>query len=222
MLSNQSIHDNLFHLKYNPALGGNSLLWVDLLSTSFVRVCVNMKKISIINQPNMFILVDDEDYDRLNSHRWRLNKRKHTTYAMRIVPKSEQRSLNHPTGIYCHRETMGVIMDKSVLVDHKDGDGLNNQKSNLRICSGHENQGNRKKVAIFSSKYKGVFWNKRKLMWHSVIKIGKNKKQLGYYINEDEAAFAYNNEAKVYFGEFARLNEIQTIEKPLNKLLYNA
>ncbi len=181
-----------------------------------------MKKISITNQPNLFILVDDEDYDRLNSHNWRLNKRTHTKYVMRQVSKNDQKSLNHPTGIYCHREVMGVIMDKSVLVDHKDGDGLNNQKANLRICNGHQNQGNRKKVAICSSKYKGVFWNKRYFMWQSVIKIGGKKKPLGLYINEDEAALAYNKEAKIFFGEFARLNEITIIEKPLNKLLYNA
>jgi hypothetical protein len=168
-----------------------------------------MKKINIINQPSIFIEVDDEDFDRLNAFRWRLCKRPATNYAMRIVPKKEQRLLSHPTGIYLHREAMGVILQKDLLIDHIDGNGLNNQKSNLRICKPNENQGNRRKISKCSSIYKGVFFNNRYQFWQAHIKKDGKRIYIGKFSNEVDAAIAYNEQAKIVFGEFANINTIK-------------
>lgn len=133
-------------------------------------------------------LVDDEDFDKLNQYKWCFDGQ----YA--------QRKVGNKT-IRMHR----VILD-SPQVDHIDGDGLNNQRSNLRVCTHTQNQMNRAKHKIMSSKYKGVSWNKPTEKWRARIETNQGSLYLGLFEVEEEAARAYDEAAKENFGEFARLN----------------
>ena len=83
-----------------------------------------------------------------------------------------------------------------MVTDHIDGNPLNNQRDNLRICSSRENnQNHRHKSATrnYSSKYPGVYWHKRAEKWMAYIKINKKRKHLGLFLIEEEAAKAYQN-----------------------------
>lgn len=101
------------------------------------------------------------------------------------------------------------LQDADKMIDHIDGNRANNLLSNLRVCSGSQNQGNRKKQKTkTTSKHKGVYYSNRDKRWLSRIAINKKKIHLGCFKTEDEAGIAYNNKAKELFGEFARLNVI--------------
>jgi len=104
-----------------------------------------------------------------------------------------------------HRQIL-KIKDK-LFVDHINGDGLDNRKSNLRAATALENSWNMKKVRIkTSSRYKGVIWNKQVKKWSVQMNVYRKSMFLGYFDNEVEAAKTYDEAAKKYFGEFAMLN----------------
>lgn len=93
-------------------------------------------------------------------------------------------------------------------VDHRDGNGLNNKKENLRKCSRSQNLQNQTRLPnpLKSSAYKGVYWDED--AWRAQIRVNKQKICLGYFTDEQTAALAYNEAANKYFGEFARPNLI--------------
>ncbi len=95
---------------------------------------------------------------------------------------------------------------KGLLVDHIDGNGLNNRKSNLRLCTFAQNAHNSRPRRNSSSRYKGVCWHKVKKKWTVSIYKGGKRTYLGYYDDEIEAALAYDRKATELFGEFAYLN----------------
>lgn len=91
-------------------------------------------------------------------------------------------------------------------VDHKDHNGLNNQKSNLRICNASQNGANRLKNKNASSKYFGVCYSKKSKRWNAFLQTHKRGTNLGYFDNEEEAAMHRDKIAKERYGEFAILN----------------
>jgi len=143
-----------------------------------------------------FALVDDADYDALAAVKWCANTQPHTTYAVR---GSEGRT------VQMHR--LITAAPKGVQVDHINGDGLDNRRDNLRLCTHAENQRNQR-VQAHSSKYKGVSWDTRDGKWRSQITIDGRKKNLGYFTDEIAAGRAYDEAAVKAFGEFARENEL--------------
>lgn len=158
-----------------------------------------MKKVLLANNKG-FVLVDNEDYEQLNSLKWHrhINKAgncyaKHTKYLSHKYPPYNEH-------IFMHRLIMGATADQEI--DHEDRNGLNNQKNNLRICSRTQNAANSRKRKGCGSIYKGVYFNKRLEKWHVRVK----GKHIGYYRSEVKAAQAYDEEAVVAFGDFARLN----------------
>lgn len=149
-------------------------------------------------------LVDDEDFEYLNQFKWYANKSytTETYYAERTAIISGKK-----INIRMHRVILGIKNGK-IRVDHKDRNGLNNQKENIRTCNASENGGNRKASKNSTSKYLGVSWDKNRQKWRSTIM--KNRKQipLGRFDSEIDAAIAYNLEAVRVHGEFANLNLI--------------
>jgi hypothetical protein len=140
----------------------------------------------------LYAMVDDEDYEMLAGHRWRLDRGNHPDYA----------KTGRERVVRMHAMIMGIPR-----ADHINGDGLNNQRSNLRAAAPRQQQMNRRKQAArCSSRFKGVFWYKRSGRWQANIRLDGKQYHLGYFTDEVEAARAYDAAAAVMFGEFARLN----------------
>jgi hypothetical protein len=97
---------------------------------------------------------------------------------------------------------------KEYVIDHIDGDALNNQKKNLRICTHAENMRNSQIPINNTSGYKGVSYNKRYKKWEAHISFNNKLLNLGSFNDPVDAARAYNAAALKYHGEFAKLNKI--------------
>lgn len=160
-----------------------------------------MKKIELTR--GHFALVDDDDYDVLKDYQWHVVPSRKTFYASRTGIKrfGEKATVN------MHRQILR-LEDKNIQADHIDGNGLNNQKYNLRVCNHRQNQHNSLKRDGCSSKYKGVSWNKNANKWKVSFGPSENRSCIGYYDSEVEAALVYNCVASFAYGEYAKLNEI--------------
>ena len=143
-----------------------------------------------------FATVDDEWFDYLSQWKWHINA---YGYAVRKEgPRLRQRT------ILMHRVIMAA--PKGLQVDHKDNNPLNNQLANLRLATNAENNRNKPARPGGSSQYKGVSWEPRTRMWVAQIAVNGRKTQLGRFFSEVNAAKAYDEAARQYFGEFAVLN----------------
>jgi len=106
--------------------------------------------------------------------------------------------------LFAHRIIMSP-RDKEI-VDHIDGNGLNNKRSNLRICTHAENMRNRKIASHNKSGYKGVYKDNKKNRWRAEICFNKKRYRLGSFGSAISAALAYDKAAISLHGEFARTN----------------
>jgi len=158
-----------------------------------------MKQIPL--SQGLFALVDDEDFEYLNQFKWHARKSRDTFYASRNLRISK----NNRKTIQMHRVVLETTNPK-IQIDHKDGNGLNNQKNNLRLATSTQNTRNSKPNKNTSSKYKGVSYRKDAKKWRSIINFNKKVIRLGCFTDEIEAAKAYDEKAKELFGEFAWLN----------------
>ncbi len=155
-----------------------------------------MKQIELTK--GQFALVDDEDFEKLNSINWIAIKPRNKFYAV------HNNSKNHKT--YMHRMILDVT-SKGQYVDHIDGNGINNQRYNLRICSNAQNLMNRGLNKNNSSGFKGVYFSNSKNCWVAQIKVNR-KKITRLAKTATEAAKKYNDLAVQFFGEFAVLNNV--------------
>lgn len=147
--------------------------------------------------------VDYEDALWLSQWKWYSSKR---GYARRTANGTADTAstLMHRVILEFHGyDLMG--MD----VDHINGNPLDNRKSNLRIVSHQENCFNRKLSRNNSTGHKGVSVYRPNGKFKASIKVNYQQKHLGYFDTAEEAAIAYNKAAVQYFGECARLNEVQ-------------
>ena len=134
-------------------------------------------------------LVDDADYAELSQFKWHAHQnRKGKWYAQRKMGHRHVRIHEFLTGVMC---------------DHKDLDGLNNQRSNLRPCTHSQNMANQGVRATNKSGYKGVFWNPQRGRWRANFRGG----YLGSFLSSKDAAAAYDEAAVRHFGEFALTNK---------------
>ncbi len=148
-----------------------------------------------------FALVDDDMYEDLIRFKWQCTIRKYAATRIRINGKRVYLSM--------HRYVMGLKPYDPLQIDHRDRNGLNNQRSNLRISTQSQNNMNKCKAKKEkSSKFKGVTLNKEDKQWTAYIVKNKKQQHLGYFNTEIEAALAYNKKAQKLFGEFACLNKI--------------
>ncbi len=157
----------------------------------------------IILTNKSFVTIDDDDVDKILIYKWRRQKGLRTDYAAKTIYLGDKKWKT----ILMHRFILGIT-DPNIIIDHIDGNGLNNQKTNLRICTRGENSSNRASKQNGSSKYLGVCAIKRERIWQAHIRKNHQIYYLGRFINEKDAAIAYNNAALKLHGEFARLNVI--------------
>jgi hypothetical protein len=159
-----------------------------------------MKKIKLVNQER-YVLVDDADFDFLNQFQWYLSVGR---YAVTFVNG--------------HIEKMHRLLLKSpenITIDHIDRNGLNNQRSNLRLATQTQNNANSRKRGGCSSKYKGVYRNNKLGCWAVQITYKGKWHHLGVFSSEEEAARQYNKKARKLFGEYAKLNIIEDYRVPI-------
>lgn len=107
--------------------------------------------------------------------------------------------------IYLHRFIVGID-DPSVHVDHINGNALDNRRENLRLATQAENSRNRRPVAGSSSSFLGVTWHKNLGKWQASLKTENKSHYLGVFEDEEDAARAYDEAARKFFGDFAHLN----------------
>lgn len=142
-------------------------------------------------------LIDAEDFDRVNKFKWQAQvRRSGGWYARRQISRKPSNS------VYLHQ----FIMPGIGRLDHRDGDGLNNQKKNLRPATASQNTINSSKLPGCTSKFKGVHWSKKACCWMARIGIHRQRIYLGIFESEEAAARAYDLAAVRLHGEFARLN----------------
>jgi hypothetical protein len=150
-----------------------------------------MKKILVGN--NNFALVDDSDYDRLREHKWSLSP---TGYAMTTIGGRVS---------YMHRLLLDV--PKNLECDHRNGNHLDNQRANIRICTHGQNMAARRMHHDNKSGFKGVTFEARsRNKWHAQICKDKEIIRIGNYATPEEAARAYDRIARAIHGEFATVN----------------
>jgi hypothetical protein len=141
-------------------------------------------------------VVDDSDYPNLSKFKWSFSP----CTALRRISRTNKM-------IKMHIQIMGK--KKGCVIDHIDGDPLNNQRANLRFCFQRENTCNRRKSRNNKSGFKGVVFigkTPRKNPWKAEITKNGKTKHIGVYLTAEDAAKAYDETAKKLHGAFAKLN----------------
>lgn len=144
----------------------------------------------------LYAFVDSEDFEKVSKYRWIIQK---NGWGQIYAYSHKEKTLMHR-----------LIMECPEMIDHANGNGLDNRKSNLRICDKRLNMANSKKRSdAKTSTYKGVSKHTdhhREKPW--VVRV--SRKRIGTYKTEEEAARAYNKAARSAFGQYAKLNTIST------------
>lgn len=143
-----------------------------------------------------YALVDNRYYEELNKVNWHLQNGR---YAGRIEKIDGKQKV-----VLMHAFLLKT--PKGMQTDHIDGNGLNNQQKNLRICTASQNQMNTGKRKTNTSGFKGVSWDKRNKKWRANIKINGKKIHLGCFDDKLFAYAAYCEACIKYHGEFANLD----------------
>jgi len=140
-------------------------------------------------------IVDDEDYEWLNQWKWCAGGR---------APYTAQRRAGKFRVLLMHRMVMSCPAGK--VVDHINGNSLDNRKANLRICRQGENARNAAKRSHNKSGFKGVWWHPQSQMWRAVVRVNGKNNHIGLFKGKEDAARAYDQAAVKLHGEFARTN----------------
>lgn len=150
---------------------------------------------------NYYLIIDEKDFNLVSKHKWRADDRhkKCTVYAITDLHINKKR-----TTISVHRLIMKPLKTKQV--DHVNGNGLDNRRCNLRVCTHSQNQMNKRPKLNSEHKFKGIFWIQKISKWKSSIYVNGKGLHLGLFSSEIKAAKAYDKSAKKHFKEFAKLN----------------
>lgn len=159
-----------------------------------------MIKVPLANTTHV-ALIDDEDWPLVQQYKWHIaymngNMYAHTEFS---IANGQTRKV-----VSLHRLIMGI--DSVLGVDHKDHNGLNCVRSNMRFATVQQNAANSRIRSDNRSTYKGVCRDNKRRKWRASIQVNGMHKHLGYFDNVLDAASAYDEAAKEVFGEFAYRN----------------
>jgi hypothetical protein len=146
-------------------------------------------------------IVDDEDFSALSQFKWHLRQSrvggtKYAEHSYRLNGRKDNFSMHQLVMLFPEKD-----------IDHINGNGLDNRKENLRLCSNSQNHMNIPKMrGNFSSKYKGV--SRRGKKWRATIRKNGQHKEIGLFTTELDAAKAYDCAAIDLFGAFASVNGV--------------
>lgn len=142
-------------------------------------------------------IVDEADAGRVLSHKWHAQLNGRTVYAVRKVTRTDGKQ----TALLLHSFLTGYER-----TDHRNGNGLDNRRSNLREATASENNQNARQRSDNTSGFKGVHRDKRRSKWRAQINFNGSAHRLGYFLTAEEAAHAYDAAAREFHGEYAALN----------------
>lgn len=162
-----------------------------------------MSYVEVPLSQGMVALVDPGDAEMVSQYRWFARDRFGTWYA--------QRNTRRPDGVRT-TDTMHRLLTGWDRTDHINGNGLDNRRSNLRPSSASTNAWNSRSRGG-TSRYKGVSWYPKTRRWVARIRVHGSKQYLGYFLDESEAARAYDAAARHHFGQFAAVNFPQPGER---------
>lgn len=170
-----------------------------------------MKRIALFGKygAGKLALVDDDLYDHLLQWRWHANER---GYPYRSVSTGNGRSRMH----FMHWDVL--TPPPGMIVDHLDRDPLNNQRSNLRVCTHSQNSMNVATRRTNKAGLKGVYPNSSG-KWRATVYVKGSRYELGTFETKHEAALSYNEAARKYHGEFAFINSIPPQYTPEHKAM---
>jgi hypothetical protein len=153
-----------------------------------------------------FALVDADRFDELNAFVWsRAGRDGMHAVRRKMVAESARDDEGPMETVFLHHAVLGV--PSHVHIDHKDGNGLDCRKQNLRLADNSLNHANIGKMrGVYTSRYKGVYRDNRRKRWAAQIRIREYRTTIGRYETECEAAVAYDAAALFHFGEFAKTN----------------
>lgn len=148
-------------------------------------------------------VIDFEDFEKVRGTKWHAARRARRWYAMRRGPRSP--ICKSGPMFLLHRVLTGA--PAGLEVDHEDGDGLNNRRFNLRVCTvGQNRRAFRRKVVGATSRFRGVSHRQDTHAWTARLNTGEKCFNLGCFTLQEDAARAYDKKAQELFGEFAQLN----------------
>ena len=186
-------------------------LWLDValagpvLLYRLLRYGYTFRRIPLTR--GLYAIVDAQDYHRLRQRKWQVQTGTCTYYATSTVfIKGKRRR------IWMHRCLLNPPQGK--VIDHINGNGLDNRRANLRVCTYAQNCCNRRLPATAASIYRGVTKSRTPdRPWLASIYVNYKKIKIGTYLSEIEAAKAYDRTARRYRGAFARANFPDECEK---------
>ena len=153
---------------------------------------------------NAVAIIDNEDHALVAAYTWRLKREpgQRVQYAQTHCPTSS--GSRRQRTVLMHRLVLGA--QPGQLVDHINGDGLDNRRVNLRLCAATDNARHRVKPRGYSNPYKGITLHRPSGKWQASIKVCGRSIYLGLFDDPVHAARAYDSAALNYFGEYALLN----------------
>lgn len=159
-----------------------------IIKSSYAEIILKDKKLNKVGTT----LIDIDDVEKVKEIKWRLIQTNGYVCG----------NNKHGKDYLLHRYVMNA--DNNVLIDHINGDKLDNRKQNLRTVNKSQNAMNSKKPRNNTSGVKGVYWDKRSEKWEASIQINMKKNCLGYFKNKEDAIQARKKAEIKFFGEYAR------------------
>lgn len=149
------------------------------------------------------VVVDRIDED-LSDFKWQAEVDDYTVYARRNLTRVNGKRPSELMHRIIMSRVLGYTLTPNIKVDHRDGNGLNNRRDNLRIASDSENMRNSRRPKNNTSGFKGVSWHKTYKKWYAAIRYNGKSIHLGSFSTPQEAHKAYCDAAVKYHGDFAR------------------